>query len=105
MVQAGSAQALLKGLCDFMIEKDVTVDDTDALGCDETTVNTGAKGVLRLMELKLNKSIHWFICQLHANELPLRHLIQTFNVKTASPKGYSGIFGKKLDGCEKLGIL
>ena len=64
-------------------------------------MNTGAKGsVIRLMELKLDKPLHWFICQLHANELPLRHLLQTLDGKTSGPRGFTGEIGKKLDGCE-----
>ena len=58
-----------------------------------------------MIELKLNKPVHWFICQLHANKLPLCHLFQTLDRKTTGPKGYSGNIGKMLDGCEKLDVI
>ena len=58
-----------------------------------------------MIELNVNKPVHWFTCQLHANELPLRHLSQTLDGKTTGPQGYSGEIGKMLDGCEKLDVV
>ena len=58
-----------------------------------------------MREPKLNKPVHRFICQLHANELPLCHLFQTLNGKTTGPKDYSGNVGKMLDGIEKLDVF
>ncbi|GBM60001.1 hypothetical protein AVEN_99940-1 [Araneus ventricosus] len=44
------------------------------VGCDGTSVNTAVKGgIISNMELILNRPLQWFVCQLHANELPLRH--------------------------------
>ena len=68
-------------------------------------VNTGPKGgVIRVLECKLGKPLQWFICQLHANESPLRHLMQQMDGKTTGPQGFSGDIGKKLHDCEKLPI-
>ena len=50
-----------------------------------------------MIELKLNKPIYWFICQLYANQLPLRHLFHTLDEKNTGPKGCSGNIGKMLD--------
>ena len=76
------------------------------IGCDGTAVNTRAKGgAIGMIELKLNKLVHWFICQLHANELPLGHLFQILNGKTTCFKGYSGNIGKLFNGCEKLDVV
>lgn len=49
--------------------------------CGEgTNVNTGRKsGVIVLLEKYLQNPIQWLICQLYANELPLRHLFQHFD--------------------------
>ena len=60
---------------------------------------------MRRIDLNLHKPVYWFICQLHANELPLRHLFQTLHGKTAGPNSYSGEIGKMLDGCEKLDVV
>lgn len=48
--------------------------------------------------------MHWFICLLHTNELPLCHLLQHLDGKTTGPKGYRGDIGKLLESCEKLTI-
>lgn len=51
------------------------------------------------MEVKLQRSLQWFICQLHGNELPLRHLFQYLDGVTTGPRGYSGPIGKQLANC------
>ena len=102
-VTTGSAKAIVTGLYDFLCEHRIEKEKLLAIGCDGTAVNTGAKGgAIRLMELKLDKPLHWFICQLHANELLLRHLLQTLDGKTSGPRSFTGEIGKKLDGCENL---
>ena len=43
------------------------------VGCDGTAVNTGIRGgIIRLLEVALNRPLQWFVCQPHANELPLK---------------------------------
>ena len=60
--------------------------DILVLGCDGTAVNPGSKGgVLRGLELKAERPMHWFVCLLHANELPLRHLVAKLGGKTSRP--------------------
>ena len=82
------------------------IENLVAIGCDGTSVNTGFNGgVIRLIEEKLNKPLHWFICQLYANELPLRHVVQKFDGKTEVPRGFSGPIGKQLDQERPLGVL
>uniref|UniRef100_A0A6P7FUT2 Uncharacterized protein LOC114334377 n=1 Tax=Diabrotica virgifera virgifera TaxID=50390 RepID=A0A6P7FUT2_DIAVI len=74
-----------------------------ATGCDGTAVNTGNRnGIIRQLELSLNRSLQWFVCLLHANELPLRHLLQHLDGKTTGPKGFRGEIGKQLEKCETL---
>lgn len=46
-----------------------------------------------------------FVCLLHANELPLRHLFQTLDGATTGPKGFTGPIGKALPNCEKHPIV
>ena len=75
------------------------------VGCDGTPVNTGLKGgTIRLLEESLNHPLHWFICMLHSNELPLRHLLITIDGKTYGPRGFTGSIGKQLVTCEQLPI-
>ena len=46
--------------------------------------------------------MQWLICQLHANELPLRHLLQNLDGKTKGPSFFTGTLGKKLEKCETI---
>ena len=73
--------------------------DVKVLGCDGTAVNTGTRGgVCRLFELFTGQSVHWFICQLHANELNLRGLFQSLDGATTGPRSFSGPLGSQCAG-------
>ena len=75
-----SANAIANGIFDFLSANYKEKNNIITIGYDGTAVNTEAKGgAIRMIEFKLNKSVHWFICQLHANKLPLRHLFQTLD--------------------------
>ena len=76
-----------------------------AIGCDGTNVNTGTtNGVIVGLARALKSPLQWIVCQLHANELPLRHLIQKLYDKTNGPAGFTGKIGKALKDCEKLPV-
>jgi hypothetical protein len=76
------------------------------LGCDGTVVNTGGfNGVIRRLELKLQRPIQWIICLLHFNELPLRHLFEYIDGKSSGPTSYTGDIGRNLKECEKLPLV
>lgn len=65
------------------------------LGCDGTAVNTGTSaGICRLFEIITQTPVHWFICQLHGNELNLRQLFHHLDGTTTGPKSFSGPVGK-----------
>ena len=101
-----SANGIADGIFDFLSANHEENNNITVIGCDDTAANTGAKrDTIRMIELKLNKPVHWFICQFPANELPLRHLFQTLDEKTTGLKGYSGNIGRMLDGCEKLDVF
>lgn len=98
-----------KGICDsilaFLNCNNVTLDDLKCVGCDGTNTNTGWKsGAIRHMELRLKRPLQWFICQLHANELPLRHLFSYLDGRTSGPSAFSGPIGKALETCENLSV-
>ncbi|GBM00752.1 hypothetical protein AVEN_150917-1 [Araneus ventricosus] len=57
------------------------------------------------MELILNRPLQWFMCQLHANELPLRHLFAHVGRTTTGPRSLTGEIRKSLAGCEKLSVV
>ena len=69
------------------------------LGCDGTAVNTGTTGgVCRLFELVTGSPVHWFICQLHGNELNLRHLFMSLDGPASGPRSFFGPIGKACAG-------
>ncbi|GBM75874.1 hypothetical protein AVEN_164159-1 [Araneus ventricosus] len=57
------------------------------------------------MELILNRSLQWFVCQLHANGLPLRHLFAHVDKTTTGPRSLTAEIRKSLAGCEKLSVV
>ncbi|GBN87338.1 hypothetical protein AVEN_1377-1 [Araneus ventricosus] len=57
------------------------------------------------MELILNRPLQWFVCQLHASELPLRHLIAHVDRTTSGPRSLTGEIRKSLAECEKLSVV
>ncbi|GBL74279.1 hypothetical protein AVEN_235275-1 [Araneus ventricosus] len=80
--------------------------DVTRVGCDGTSVNTGVKGdIIRNMKLILNRSLQRFVCQLHANELPLRHLFAHVDKTTTGRRSLTGEIRKSLVGCEKLSVV
>lgn len=102
----GTSKCIASTIMDFFSSKEVDTSKVVAIGCDGTAVNTGMKGgVIRLIEEKLGRPVHWFVCLLHANELPLRHLIHAIDGKTTGPSTFTGTIGKQLADCEKNEVI
>ncbi|GBN13374.1 hypothetical protein AVEN_2047-1 [Araneus ventricosus] len=69
-------------------------------------MNAGWKGgVIRLLETYVGRQLQWNICTLHANQLPLRHLILEMDGCTKGPYSYSGVNGLLLKYCEKTPVV
>lgn len=103
---AGSSKVVAAELIAYLNERHVDTSYIKSVGCDGTATNTGIRGgIIRLLEVSLHRPLQWFICQLHANELPLRHLFEYLDGPTTGPKGFSGPIGKSLMNCEKLPII
>ena len=74
---------ILEGIVKFSEDGGVSMNSLIAIGCSGTNVNTGFTGVLTVeTEHYLEIPLHWFICKLHANELPLRHLFSNLDGMT-----------------------
>ena len=59
--------------------------------------NTGPdRGAMALTEKSLMRTMHWLICLLHANELPLRHWFFFHDGGTSGPESFDGPIGKKI---------
>lgn len=103
--ETGTAANILKAITDFLSSKELPETDILAVGCDGTNVNTGAKGgIITLWECQLQRPLQWLICQLHANELPLRRLMNYLDGDTSGPRGFSGDIGKSLANCNSLPV-
>ena len=76
------------------------------MGCDGTVVNTGTvNGDIALFESELKRPVQWLVCQIHGNELPLRHLIQKLDGPTSGPSGWTGPIGREIQFYETLPIV
>lgn len=104
--KSGTGKAIADSIMDFCLSTDLKLDKIICIGCDGTVTNTGWKGgAIRHIELKLNRPLQWFVCQLHANELPLRHLFNRLDGNTTGPREYSGPIGKSLEQCQSLPVV
>jgi hypothetical protein len=102
----GSARNVVSSIMDFFHSMNIDTSGVIAVGCDGTAVNTGKNnGIIRLLEEKLGRPLHWFICLLHMNELPLRHLINQIDGKTTGPATFEGSIGRMLPNCESREVV
>ncbi|XP_050309269.1 uncharacterized protein LOC126745454 [Anthonomus grandis grandis] len=98
-----SGLSILNSLTEFLDNSSISLDSLEAVGCDGTNINVGSKGgIISLLERNIKRPLQWFICQLHANELPLRHILQHLDGETTGPQAFRGPIGKLLNDCEKL---
>lgn len=104
-IDSGKATTIEKNISDFLNLRYEFQSSLLAVGCDGTAVNTGRKnGVIVLLEKRLKRPLQWFVCLLHANELPLRHLFSSLDGTTTGPNSFSGCIGKSLDKCLDLEV-
>jgi hypothetical protein len=93
-VPNGESKTIKDAIIGYFARSKTSLQHLVAVGCDGTVVNTGITGgVIRLLELELGRPLQWFICLLHANELPLRHLFLKLDGVTQGPRSMSGPIG------------
>ena len=104
--KCSSSKAICSSIIDFFSENHIDIKDIHGVGVDGTNVNTGIHGgVIRLLEIHLNKPLQWLVCMLHLNELPLRHILHTVDGSTSGPTSFTGVIGKMLQTCHELEIV
>ena len=102
---SSSAKGIKDCICRYHAENNVDMSNIVGIGYDGTATNTSSTGgVTRLLEQELGKPLQWLPCQLHANELPLRHLMKHFDGSTTGPHGFLGFIGSALSKCELLPV-
>lgn len=102
----GTASCISNSILQFLDNNHIKTDALVVVGCDGTNVNTGVHGgIIQFFEQRLTKPVHWFVCMLHLNELPLRHIFKMLDGESTSPKAFSGLIGKKLQSCDRMPIV
>ncbi|CAH0547181.1 unnamed protein product [Brassicogethes aeneus] len=100
---SGTGKSIAVSIYEFCVKNNISFDQIDY---DGTGVNTGCKnGVRRYLELQIKIPLQWFICQLHANELPFRHLFEHLDGRTTGPSQYMGSIEKSLENCEVRSVV
>ena len=85
------------------LDAECLIDNWALVGADSTAVNTGKdNGIIACCERHIRHRLHWDICLLHTNELPLRHLVQKFDGPTSGSVSFKGPIGKMLADVEEL---
>ena len=89
--------SIIEGIVKFTEDSGVSRNSLVAIGCDATNVKTDNNGgLIVLMEHYLEMPFNWFICLLHATELPLRHLFFNLEGKTSGSRCFTGPIGELL---------
>lgn len=90
-------------LLSFFSDKNIDLKNVVGIGCDGESKNTGRNnGIIRNIELILQRPLHWFICQLHFNELPFRHLFKKIDASvTTGPRSTTGKLAKTIEDVDK----
>lgn len=104
-VKNGQAKPCVDQMIPFLREKNA-FNGLMALGSDGENFNVGATGgINHFIEVELNRPLHWFICLLHANEIPLKTLITKLDGRTTGKKSFSGPIGKALENVDQNSIV
>ncbi|GBL78521.1 hypothetical protein AVEN_65130-1 [Araneus ventricosus] len=103
---SGTVSDIAECILKYLEDNDVDINELELIGFKDTVTKTGWKnGVIRNIELKIQRPLQWFICLLHFNELPFKHLNEYLDGETTGPASFSGKIGKQLTSCEKLPII
>lgn len=104
--KTGTGKDIAESIFGCMNMMDFDMNEVVAIGCDGTVTNTGWKnGVVQNIEVRCQRPMQWFICLLHFNELPYKHLFEHLDGTTTGPASFSGPIGKQLPSCEKNPVV
>ena len=98
MSETSTGEALASEMVKFIDKKPgLNIDDISSIGSDGENTNVGNQnGVISLVEKKLGRSLHRFICLLHTIEVILKHFLRIFVGETSGPKSFSSELGKEI---------
>ena len=86
------AKTIATELYDFLVKEGI--DKTlEYIGGDSTNSVTGREGgTMHHLEVLLGHRLMRIICELHTNELPLRHIITELDGPTSGANSFSGVY-------------
>lgn len=92
------AVTISDAIFDFVVDNGYE-EELEVVGGDSTVTNTGHKGgIINLIEKKKGRRLLIVVCNLHCNELPLRHLIKARDIHTLSNNKFGGPIGELIGG-------
>ena len=90
---SGKANDIARELLSFIHDNESS-NRLQALGCDGCPANTGKhSGIIRSIEVALDRPLQWLVCMLHLNEIPLKHLLEFWDGMTSGPTSFKGPIG------------
>ena len=93
----GHGKVIAATIYKYLVEENLVDQPLFVAGADWTDANVGAEnGAIHFLEMMLGKPLHYFICQLHGNELPFRALFYYYDGKPVGPEHWSGPIGKSI---------
>lgn len=95
--ESSKAEDVCKEILSVITETE-SVTTLQAVVCDGTNNNTGkCNGIIRKLEMALNRPLQWLICLLHFNELPFRKILSVIDKAiTTGPSTSTGIISSQL---------
>lgn len=101
-----SAEYKTTKLNEFFDDKNISLDALIGICTDGEPTNTGTHGgIIRRFELLLKRPLHWFVCLLHFNELPFRHLFEVLDKSSSTgPTSTTGKLSKQIENSEALPV-
>lgn len=101
-----SAEYKTTKLNEFFNDKNISLDALIGICTDGEPTNTGTHGgIIRRFELLLKRPLHWFVCLLHFNELPFRHLFEVLDKSSSTePTSTTGKLSKQIENSEALPV-
>ena len=97
--KSGHGNVIARSIFDFLNEESLLTKPMSILaaGTDGTNVNVGCEnGAIHYLEMMTGQPLHYFICQLHGNELPFRAVFYHYDGKPDGPKKFTGPIGKQI---------
>ena len=83
----GYEKEIVKTIHEFLVKKDLTNEPIVCIGSDGSNVNVGStEEAIYYLEMLLGHPLHYFICQLHGNELPFRAVFYNYDGKPSGPE-------------------